>query len=374
MARKATSNPEPQVDTPRKKRARVSQTDVPRHSLSEAIRVASALSDEFAKKPTKPFYVADAIGVSPSSSRFRTLTGAAVAYGLTAGGYNASEIELTEIGRRAVSPTSEGDDLLAKREAIMRPRVMRELLTRYADNPLPSRKIALNVLEDLGVDKEATERTLDLILDSARELGLLKDVQGKEWIDLQGTPATPVEDAPPTPDSDTTEEHDPVDRHEVDEVVLPPSPPADQSSLRANRRVFITHGRNKKIVEQLKELLAFGDFEPVVSIEREALSKPVPEKVLDDMRSCGAAVIHVGVEERLLDAAGNEKTVMNSNVLIEIGAAMMRYRGNFILLVEDGTTLPSNLQGLYEVRYTGDALDYPSTMKLLKAFNEFKSS
>jgi predicted nucleotide-binding protein len=60
-------------------------------------------------------------------------------------------------------------------------------------------------------------------------------------------------------------------------------------------------------------------------------------------------------------------------VLIEIGAAMMRYGRNFILLVEEGTQLPSNLQGLYEVRYKGDELDYPSTMKLLKAFNEFKS-
>jgi Predicted nucleotide-binding protein containing TIR-like domain len=38
----------------------------------------------------------------------------------------------------------------------------------------------------------------------------------------------------------------------------------------------------------------------------------------------------------------------NSNVLIEIGAAMALYDRNFILLVEEGTKLPSNLQGLYE--------------------------
>jgi predicted nucleotide-binding protein len=91
------------------------------------------------------------------------------------------------------------------------------------------------------------------------------------------------------------------------------------------------------------------------------------------MRSCGAAVIHVGVEQRLLDPAGEEVLVLNPNVLIEIGAAMMRYGRNFILLVEDGTSMPSNLQGLYEVRYSGGELDYPATMKLLKAFNDFKS-
>jgi hypothetical protein len=43
------------------------------------------------------------------------------------------------------------------------------------------------------------------------------------------------------------------------------------------------------------------------------------------------------------------------------------------LLVERGTTLPSNLQGLYEVRHEGGKLDYESTMKLLKAFNDFRA-
>lgn len=109
-----------------------------------------------------------------------------------------------------------------------------------------------------------------------------------------------------------------------------------------------------------------------MSEERETVSKPVPDKVLDDMRSCSAAIIHIGTEQRLLDQDGNEHRIINQNVLIEIGAAMMRYGGKFILLVEEGTTLPSNLQGLYEVRYEGDELDYPATKKLLKAFNDFK--
>jgi predicted nucleotide-binding protein len=121
--------------------------------------------------------------------------------------------------------------------------------------------------------------------------------------------------------------------------------PADTATadLKTNRRVFITHGKNKKIADQLKELLTFGNFEPIVSVELESVSKPVPDKVLDDMRSCGAAVIHVGTDQRLLDNEGNEHRVINPNVLIEIGAAMMRYGRNFILLVEQGTTcLPTS--------------------------------
>ena len=93
---------------------------------------------------------------------------------------------------------------------------------------------------------------------------------------------------------------------------------------------------------------------------------------MDDMRSCQAAVIHVSSEGVLKDKDGKEQPQLNGNVLIEIGAAMALYGKQFILLVEDGVRLPSNLQGLYECRYTGNELSGEATMKLLKAFNEFR--
>lgn len=142
--------------------------------------------------------------------------------------------------------------------------------------------------------------------------------------------------------------------------------------LQRGERVFITHGKNNKILGQLKEIVAYGKLEPVVAKERETAAKPVPDKVMDEMRACQAAVIHVGVENFLYDKEGNEYPQINGNVLIEIGAAMALYRRNFILLVEAGVQLPSNLQGLYECRYIGDELSGEATMKLLKAFNAFE--
>ena len=106
-------------------------------------------------------------------------------------------------------------------------------------------------------------------------------------------------------------------------------------------------------------------------MEHETTAKPVPKKVMDDMRMCEAAVLHVGAEEMLYDSEGNEIRKINENVLIEIGAAMALYGGKFVLLVEEGLELPSNLQGLYECRYEGDELNMQATMKLLRAFNEF---
>ena len=182
----------------------------------------------------------------------------------------------------------------------------------------------------------------------------------------QGGPAATVADTPEKIKPDT-------EKGESTGTVVSADTEKGESTGTAvsGNRVFITHGKNLKILNQVKELVAYGKFEPVVAMENETAAKPVPEKVMDDMRTCKAAVIHVSAESVLYDKEGNEVPRINDNVLIEIGAAMALYGEKFVLLVEEGLGLPSNLQGLYECRYEGDELNMPATMKLLKAFSEF---
>jgi hypothetical protein len=361
------------------RKAYVSQADVPRYPISEALRVAKAIADEYGKQPTRPLDVAAAMGLAPGTGKFKMLTGASIAYGLTEGGGQADEIALTDLGMRVVAPTEEGDDETAKREALLQPRVVREFLEKYDGSKLPRENIGKNVLEQMGVTAAATERTLGLIIDSADELGLLTEIKGDRYVNLKAVPKPKEQDADLLYDEGAESDEDAAPPEglssadvaaaaRIAHVEVPPT----AVTTKTNRRVFISHGKNKKVVTQLKELLSYGDFEPVVSVERETTSKPVPDKVMDDMRSCGAGIIHVGTERRVRDEDGSEYQMLNQNVLIEIGAAMALYQGRFILLVEKGTTLPSNLQGLYEVRFEGDGLDHDATMKLLKAFNDFK--
>jgi hypothetical protein len=142
------------------------------------------------------------------------------------------------------------------------------------------------------------------------------------------------------------------------------SEPGEPTFAKRERRVFITHRSGAKIIEQVKELVAFGKFEPVVARERDAAARPFLHELMDEMRGCDTAVIHVGTE----GASG--LSWIGGDALIEIGAAIALYGRNFILLVEEGVKLPSNLHGLAECRYSGDGLDMAATMKLLKAFNE----
>jgi predicted nucleotide-binding protein len=177
---------------------------------------------------------------------------------------------------------------------------------------------------------------------------------------------------------DNAEASDNFDAVQEIPIALPPSkgPNVASTTIQVDgpiSKVFISQGSNKKILEQLKEIVRYGKFDPVVSVEKETVSKPVPEKVMDDMRSAQASVIHVAVEKMLADDEGKIHPQINPNVLIEIGAAMALHKRRFILLVENGVQLPSNLQGLYECRYDGESLDGFATMKLLKAFNEFST-
>ena len=369
MAKSKANGPSETDDAAVFRRSYVSQTDVPRLTVDEALRVAHAIADNYAKQPTKPLRVAEALRMAPTTGGFRNLTSASMAYGLTDGTAWASEIALTDLGRRIVTPTEEGDDVAAKLEAVMRPRVIREFLRKYDGSKFPPDHIAVNVLTELGVPKDAAPRALAIIRRNAEDLRLLRGIKGQSYVDLQGARAPEVDIGEPAETRDAIKEVA-ADRSRNSRTDEEPTLP---SSLTTNRRVFITHGRNQQIVEQLKELLTFGNFEPVDAIEKETVAKPVPDKVLDAMRSCGAAIVHVGAEQKLLDQAGSEVPMLNANVLIEIGAAMALFGRKFILLVEKGVTLPSNLQGLYEVRFEGSKLDYEATMKLLKAFNDFKT-
>ena len=95
---------------------RLMQTDIPRVSLEQALRVPRAIADNYAGEATRPIDVAVALEMTPTAGRFRDICGAAIGYGLTVGGPNAASISLSELGRRIVSPLVEGDDLAAKRE------------------------------------------------------------------------------------------------------------------------------------------------------------------------------------------------------------------------------------------------------------------
>lgn len=352
------------------KRAYLSQSDVPSFSLAQGMRIPRAIAEHYGFRPTTPLNVAAALNMQPSTGAFRQLCGAAIAYGLTKGGCHAPEISIEPLGMRIVRPTKEGDDLEAKREALLKPRVIGEFLQRYDNAPLPREDIGRNVLIDMGVPHDRVTSVQEMIIEGADSVGILKTIKDKRYVDLSDVPAASSDPGSEEPDTSRTEVSDNAIKPQA---VEPPRAPGVRTLDGTNRRVFITHGKNRAFIDPIRKLLGFGEMEPVVSLDKTSVSQPVPDKVMNEMRSCGSAIIHVDAEQKLIDQDANEQAILNPNVLIEIGAAMALYGRRFILLVRKGVKLPSNLQGLFEVRYSGDSLDGEATIKLLEAINDIKN-
>jgi predicted nucleotide-binding protein len=366
-------------NTAEKTRSYMSQEDIPAYDLDEALLVAKALLLEYGGHAAAPLDVAAAMDLTPTSGKFRMLCGASIAFGLTTGGYNAAHISPTNLAKQIIEPQEEGADLIGKREAVMKPRILREFLSKYSGSPLPREDIGLNVLKGMNVPADRTKQVWDMVLRSADSVGFLQTIKDRKYVNLGGIkppePLTAPENEdriPEPPEAQIKDLVRTVHEPEPGAVIQESRRPTMQNDARL-RRVFITHGKNTAFIEPIKELLGFGELIPVVSIQKESVAQPVPDKVLNDMRGCGAAIIHVDGEMKLLDSDAKEHPVINPNVLIEIGAAMALYGRRFILLVREGVKLPSNLQGLYEVRYQGESLDGTVTIRLLKAINEMKA-
>jgi len=358
------------------KRKYLSQTDVPSCSMEKALSIAQAIADNYGFKPSTPIQVASALQMAPGGASFRMLAGASIAYGFTSGGYNAEKIAIEPLGMRIVKLTEEGDDLDAKRQALLRPRVIREFLQKYDGAPIPKEQIGKNVLLDLDVPSDKTGDVFKLIVDSAEGVGFLRDINGKKYVDLLGTEppalaAASGEGEEEERDSGSIPEASGITVAKIP-ITLPAASIPAAADVARTKRVFITHGKNKALIEPITKLLKFGELEAVVSVQSQTVSQPVPTKVMSEMRACGAAIIHVEDERHLVDKEGNEHVVLNDNVLTEIGAAMALFGERFILVVKDGVKLPSNLQGLLVLPYKGQTLDMEETVKLLEAINDMK--
>jgi len=161
------------------RRKYLKQADVPSCSLEDALKVATAIRDHYGSKPTIPLRVAKALSLEPTASPFRMLCDASLAYGLTSGGYNAESISILQLGLRIVKPKTEGDEVLAMREAFLKPRVIRAFLTLYEGSPIPREDIALGVLEEMGVPKDKCDFVLNATIDGTRSLGFTEEIEGK---------------------------------------------------------------------------------------------------------------------------------------------------------------------------------------------------
>lgn len=344
------------------KRSRISQSDIPSYSLEKARRVPQSLADFYASHPARPLDVASALDLGPSSSHFRVMCGAAVGYGLTDGGPNATTISLTKLGARVVTPIEVDDDKVAMREAALKPTIADQFYCKYDGSPLPPKNIAQNVLATLGVPADRTSDVYDLLIENARYVGFLKTIKDKEYVDIgapmtrASAPATIGEEDPLDPELDL--ELDDMTQDvgtALSSVPTAPSHGVPGPSPQKNA-IFVGHGGNRKPMEQLVKILNEYGIPHKVAIEEANRARPIPQKVAETMRACGAAILVFTADKEYFDAGGNSIWRPSENVSHELGASSVLYGERIVVFKEKGIELPSNFTSVGYIEFEKDKL------------------
>ena len=343
----------------------------PRNSLTEALKVPQVIWENNAGNPFPLLDIASKLDRSPTSSGFVEVIRSSQRYGLTNESFTqdlTKTISLTPLGSSIVAPTPEDDFNTTKRRALETPEIFQKVLSSLNGKIIPPADMFQNMLiRNYHLDKSDADFCYRIIVQNIEELGVSEEIQGKVYLRIDKLGSfikTPIESKIPEERAVTGE---PEEKKFAEEKQIPCPPPQKVPW------VFISHSKNKKILEQIKQVLSFGNFNYEIAEERETTAIPLSDKVFGEMKKCNCAIINISADE---EKKQGETYGINENVLIEIGGAFLHYEKRVILIIDKKLKeiLPSILQGITAIFYEGNELSWNDGMRLQKALTEFRGT
>lgn len=344
----------------------------PKISLSEALKVAEIIWEKNSGNPFTLFDIAGKVGTAPTTSGFRELIRSSQKYGLTNEGMNPADftktISLTPLGNSIVAPTPDDNIYALKRQALEKPEIFQKVLNALNGKIIPDKDVFQNMLiRNYSMNKNDAEDCYEILIQNINELGITDNYSGKTYLRLDKLSTPNIQEllSKGNQKSDSAEKK----QDSLKQTALPENSMPSKEKLPS---VFISHSKNKKILDQIKQVLAFGKFQFEIAEDRETLAIPLSDKVFNLMRKCNCAIINISADE---EKKQGENYGMNENVLIEIGGSFLHYNRNVILVIDKrfSDTLPSMLKGLTAIFYEGDALSWNDGMRLQNALTEFRN-
>jgi hypothetical protein len=153
-------------------------------SFPTVLPLAETIQQHGAGQPMRRITLFDKLRKSPESSASRALITNSSKYGVTKGSHKSELIELTPLGSVATSPDTAHRERAAARFklAIEDIPAFKFLYERNKGNRLPAPEVLQDSLEEASIDPERRQQCVDLFLENAKELGLLRTVAGAERI------------------------------------------------------------------------------------------------------------------------------------------------------------------------------------------------
>jgi hypothetical protein len=173
------------------KRVELGSDALPRRTLRDVESVAEALRREYASKGASWEELASVLKIGRKTNSTKYLFWSAQAYGVITKDGNA--YSLSELGRKIVAPTYDGEEREARIKALLTPSLLSKFYTDYNGHPIPSPQYFPNVLETrYQIPRERVEEATRIILDNAEHAGILQNLpDGSQQINLSGLGIAP---------------------------------------------------------------------------------------------------------------------------------------------------------------------------------------
>lgn len=341
------------------------QRNFPKDSLSQALVIAQKIADENAGAPMNRLLVADSLGIKPGSSNFKYLLSSSRSYGLTEGTEKATEISLTELGKKVVKAEGSGRVKLF-RQAVLTPPVFKQFFERFDGNKMPSPEILRKLLvSDFSVAAERADEAAELIQENGEFASIIRKISGSPHVMLAGAADSPVVEDTVEPEGEVLD----VDESEADAEIETPagSTPAGgaESEPSKPKPIFIGHGKKKGPLEKLEKILTGFQIPFKVAIDEANLGRPIPTKVRELMLQCGSAILIFTKDEQFFDSDKNEIWRPSENVGHELGACSFAYEDRIVIFKEQGITLPTNYSSIGYIEFEENLIE-AKTAELLQ--------
>lgn len=360
-------------ETPRRYR------NFPRHTLEAALPLAQKIQDEMGGKPMNRLLLADALGMSPSSSNYVALLSSSYKYGLTDGTEKADNISLTALGAAATQQTEPTARLRALRQAALTPTVFGQVMRNYANKKMPSPEMLPKILKaQYEVPDDSTAECAAHIAANGKFVDIVREIGGSPHVlldaDLSTAPTPPAADESdeggstggvatplPTDPAKLTTNPGPASPQRTPSPLAPVSP----ATSHGPRPIFIGHGKNKAPLQQLQSLLTTFQIPHKIVVDEANLGRPIPLKVKNTIEECGSAILIFTRDEKMFDEEGKELWRPSENVVHELGATSFAYGDRIVIFKEKGLHFPTNFQSIGYIEFeSGDLL--ARTADLLK--------
>ena len=114
-----------------------------------------------------------------------------------------------------------------------------------------------------------------------------------------------------------------------------------------NRRIFIVHGRNHIVRDEVRDFLKSKNFEPIILEYEVNRGQFVLEKFLSAASSVSYAIVLMTADDKVVDCDDNDVGRARQNVVLELGYFISQIGKERILILQDpNIENPSDINGL----------------------------